>query len=422
MEIAITCIGWGNDMSDRALKPDTIVNGRYRIDRVLGEGGFGITYLVHDIEDDKAYALKEYFPLQTAFRNADTGEVCVYEENNNKGKKRFREEAEILKEYRHLDGIVHVRDCFSFNETVYIVMEYIDGITLKEYVSLYGGFEYDEVMEMLSPIMKSLVILHRHSLIHRDISPDNIMIGMDNELYLIDFGAAKEVEDGKTTTVLLKAGYAPPEQYLNDGKLGAWTDVYGMCGTIYTALGGGVPTDAVARLQGKALIPLNERGVQLEKWQWSAIEKGMSIRSAERYRDMGEMLTALTVPPTEEDLVTVYGNDDGEIRNLVKDADDGRQKKKGGIDKFVAGFAVVAIIIGVIYGITNSDRTVGETIVDEGKVSEEMSETSESKLCEMPDVVGMTNLEAYKKIREVDDKIHIETARQYSDEVEYCKG
>lgn len=281
MEIAITCIGWGNDMSDRALKPDTIVNGRYRIDRVLGEGGFGITYLVHDIEDDKAYALKEYFPLQTAFRNADTGEVCVYEENNNKGKKRFREEAEILKEYRHLDGIVHVRDCFSFNETVYIVMEYIDGITLKEYVSLYGGFEYDEVMEML---------------------------------------------------------------------------------------------------------------------------------------------TALTVPPTEEDLVTVNGNDDGEIRNLVKDADDGRQKKKGGIDKFVAGFAVVAIIIGVIYGITNSDRTVGETIVDEGKVSEEMSETSESKLCEKPDVVGMTNLEAYKKIREVDDKIHIETARQYSDEDVYCKG
>ena len=471
-------------MSERALKPNTIINEHYVIENVIGEGGFGITYRVRDTESDTEYAVKEYFPLQTAFRSADTGKVCVYgvhdvqdvsqervisgrtefvnqteksediyekdrtQREFDNGLARFQREAEVLQEYRYLKGIVRVCDTFLENNTAYIVMEYIDGITLKNYVSLYGGFEYDELIDMLTPIMKSLATLHRHGLIHRDISPDNIMIGMDNEVYLIDFGSAKEVEPGKTATVLLKAGYAPPEQYLYDGKLGAWTDVYGLCGTIYTALGGGVPIDAVARLQGKELISLNDKGIKIADWQWRAIEKGMSIRTAERLRDMVELLSALTIPPNDEDIVTVYGDGNEEIRQLALDSEEGDTQKAVRSYKVFGLFLAMALVLaGGIYAVFNSVNNrdadiasgVGDNVASDVYSSEDGVKTSEEygnedgtdtsgdndsgenaeteRLCEMPDVTGMSNSEAYKTIREADGKIHINTRRSYSDDV-----
>lgn len=293
---------------EQVIAPGTILYGDYVIETVLGEGGFGITYLAYRQETGEKVAVKEYFPFQFAVRKKDSCEVLVAEENReeyDRGKVRFVKESSILKEFRYLQGIVKVWDCFETNQTAYIIMDYIDGVTLKEYVASHGSMEYPELLEMMSPILKSLITLHKHGVIHRDISPDNLMIGMDNNLYLIDFGSAKEMEYGKTTTVLLKEGYAPPEQYLHDGELGAWTDVYALCATIYTALCGKVPIDAVARLQGKELVPLSAQGVVLEEWQWNAISKGMCMRTAERFRDVGALYDALTVAPTQEDIATI---------------------------------------------------------------------------------------------------------------------
>ena len=196
------CTDWGDMMSGRGLPNNTILHERYKIVKVLGEGGFGVTYLATDIESGLYVAVKEYSP-----------DKSFDEVEFEKGLNRFIKEADVLKEYSYLEGIVRVWDCFRAENTAYIVMDYIDGITLKKYVALHGRFDYDELLEMMLPVMKSLVTLHRHGLIHRDISPDNLMIGMDNNMYLIDFGAASRIIPDKTTTVLLKAGYAPPEQY-----------------------------------------------------------------------------------------------------------------------------------------------------------------------------------------------------------------
>jgi serine/threonine protein kinase len=211
--------------------------------------------------------------------------------------------------------------------------------------------EYDECIEMLSPILKSLITLHNHGVIHRDISPDNLMVGMDNHLYLIDFGAAREVDFGKTTTILLKQGYAPPEQYLRDGEMGAWTDVYAICAVIYTALSGKTPMDAIARLQGKELVPLSEYGVELSDWQWNAIEKGMNMRSARRFRNVGALLDALTIPPATEDLPTIR---EPEVESDIQEKI-GHLKSQGVNDRkkvfavLTGAVALLCVIVGLAW-------------------------------------------------------------------------
>ncbi|MDD6071593.1 MAG: serine/threonine-protein kinase [Clostridiales bacterium] len=429
--------------SERGLASGTIIYDSYVVEQVLGEGGFGITYLAHRKDNGERVAVKEYFPISIAVRQKESNQIAVSEQEQGEyiqGKERFMKEAAILKEYRYLQGIVRVRDCFETNDTAYIIMDYIDGVTLKEYISCHGRLDYAEWMEMLTPILKSLITLHRHGVIHRDISPDNLMIGMDNQLYLIDFGAAKEMEYGKTTTVLLKAGYAPPEQYLHDGELGAWTDVYALCATIYTALCGKIPTDAVARLQGKPLIPLSEQGVILEEWQWEAVSKGMSMRSAERFRDVGELYDALTVPPSEEDILTVIEPEmEPFLQKEMHQLNEGEKTKPHATRKrFLLGVAAVAVLVllcGAYYGssvwmkrnrqnvsasVENGAGMPQEDTVDTESQTEQNMTTEETmpKLCKMPNVVGMGKDEAMAEIHNIDETINVRIVRSYNKDVD----
>ena len=420
----------------------TILYDTYVIQEVLGEGGFGITYRGIGKSTGETVAIKEYFPFQFAARQKDSCNVVVPESQLSEyihGKERFIKEASILKEYQYLQGIVKVWDCFETNNTAYIIMEYIDGITLKEYVASHGRMHYAELMDMILPVLKSLISLHKHDVIHRDISPDNMMIGLDNCLYLIDFGAAKAAEQGKTTTVLLKAGYAPPEQYLHDGDLGAWTDVYALCATIYMALCGKVPTDAVARLQGKELIPLSDYGVKLESWQWKAISKGMSMRAAERFRDMEQLYDALTIEPSDEDIKTVVGQEleplfQQKMQELnenepvaVSQEKNHNIKGRGRIMLFLF-IAIAAAFYGGRFlvnqengeqqsGAESLKRTaaeVQETTADMAKQEEQLSEESQVKLCSMPDVTGLLEDAAIKKITAIDKEIKVHITRIYS--------
>ncbi len=278
-----------------------IVNGKYLIGRVIGIGGFGITYIGWDFYQSKKVCIKEYFPRAVAARNthADTysEQISVsvqysmmYTRNPSRaqyaymeGLKTYIEEAKTLSRFYLMPGIVSVRDFFYGNNTAYIVMEYIDGIDMKRYAKARGGrLSPGELFPILRDVLKALDEVNRAGIIHRDISPDNIMLTRDYKAKLIDFGAARDfaVRNGP---VLLKHGYAPIEQYYRDGKQGAWTDVYSMCASIYYLLTGVRIPDAGERQKQDTLQSLQAMGVSVSEGQDRAVMKGLHIEAEERY-------------------------------------------------------------------------------------------------------------------------------------------
>ncbi|MEY8431754.1 serine/threonine-protein kinase [Lachnospiraceae bacterium 48-42] len=278
-----------------------IVNGKYLIGRVIGIGGFGITYIGWDFYQSKKVCIKEYFPRAVAARNthADTysEQISVsvqysmmYTKNPSRaqhayveGLKTYIEEAKTLSRFYLMPGIVSVRDFFYGNNTAYIVMEYIDGIDMKRYAKARGGrLSPGELFPILRDVLKALDEVNRAGIIHRDISPDNIMLTRDYKAKLIDFGAARDfaVRNGP---VLLKHGYAPIEQYYRDGKQGPWTDVYSMCASIYYLLTGVRIPDAGERQKQDTLQGLQAMGVPVSEEQDRAVMKGLHIEAEERY-------------------------------------------------------------------------------------------------------------------------------------------
>ena len=203
------------------------------------------------------------------------------------------QEASNLAKFQQEDGIVSVKNFFYENNTAYMVMEYIDGDTLKEYLAQHGEkLPYEIVLSMMRPVMKSLTVVHEAGIIHRDISPDNIMVTKDGKMKLIDFGAARFIgnEDEKSLTVMLKEGYAPPEQYQTNGKQGPWTDVYALCATMYRMLSGIVPVEAPARvMNGNIISSIQGVSVRVN----NAIAKGMALETSSRYDTISDLLYTL---------------------------------------------------------------------------------------------------------------------------------
>ncbi len=226
-----------------ALPLGTILNGRYLIGKVLGIGGFGITYLGYDLTLEIKVAIKEYMPSALATRHPDHYSVALtgrVEEDYQYGMERFLDEAKILAKLQNTPHIVSVQNYFKENGTAYFVMEYIDGMSLKAYLAKNGDkIPYNQAIAILQPIMQALVQVHAMNLLHRDISPDNIYITSKGESRLLDFGAARfALGDGKSVSVILKHGYAPEEQYSSHGNQGPWTDVYAMGATMYRCITG----------------------------------------------------------------------------------------------------------------------------------------------------------------------------------------
>lgn len=299
-----------------------LLHQTYRIDRVLGEGGFAIIYQCTDIINGMSVAVKEYFPSGLAKREQKQDLFVVQPLGQNKiefekGHRHFLKEAQILKECHNLPGIVTVYDFFEENRTAYIVMEYIEGLTLEQYVHTNGVFTYSEILELLLPLIHSLEKIHEKGLIHRDISPDNLILGLDNQLHLIDFGAAtmKQIDyNRRQTTIILKKGYAPPEQYLSSGNMGSWSDIYALCATIYFAVSGQTPVSAIDRLQKDTLRPLSDFS-DISPRAASIIERGLSLHTADRYKTIRDFSYALEHPESVENCKTVM-----EISPTVADA------------------------------------------------------------------------------------------------------
>ena len=277
------------------LRKGTRLIGRYTIEKVLGQGGFGITYLGIDELHEKKVAIKEFFPQGIVTRNIEYEDAVTVtfvgeKDNYNKGKEKFLKEARIMARFSKDEGIVKAQDFFEINNTAYIVMEYLEGITLKQYLRENERIEPEELLELFVPLIESLDEIHSQGLIHRDISPDNIMVLLGGKIKLMDFGAARDYTDfgEKSLSLILKPGYAPPEQYQTHGVQGPWTDIYALCATMYKCLTGENPPDAIERVMDDNLKEISQFGIPVSKKMEETIIKGMSISSKNRYRNIEE--------------------------------------------------------------------------------------------------------------------------------------
>ena len=225
----------------------------YRIDQVLGVGGFGITYLGHDTHLDKAVALKEYLPGELAARaNGVVVPISTEREEDYRwGLERFLLEARTLAKFSH-PNIVRVLRYFEANGTAYMVMDYERGEPLKNVLQHAPQPPEPLLKKLAAPLLDGLAVVHAGGFLHRDIKPENIIVRPGGEPVLIDFGAARNAIGGTTRslTAVLTPGYAPLEQYSGEGKQGPWTDLYAFAGVLYRAVTGHAPADAVTRLKG----------------------------------------------------------------------------------------------------------------------------------------------------------------------------
>lgn len=284
------------------LPPETILYGKYLIGRVLGEGGFGITYKGWDLALEVMVAVKEYYPVGMVTRDNGVSNVIMafsgeYGERFRSGRNRFIREARSLAKFESLKEIVKVRDFFMENNTSYIVMEFLDGIPLNRYVEQAGGTLGEKaVFSMMEPVVRALGQVHGAGLIHRDISPDNLMVMEDKKLKLLDFGAVRDIAaDGgaRSRTLMLKLGYAPEEQYHSNGNQGPWTDVYALCATMYYCITGMVPPESLDRSEEDTLAPFAQLGLEVEPDKAAALYKGLNVMAQDRYRSMEELHEAL---------------------------------------------------------------------------------------------------------------------------------
>ena len=277
------------------LRKGTRLIGRYTVEGVLGQGGFGITYLGIDELHKKKVAIKEFFPQGIVTRNIeyeDTVTVTLVgeKENYDKGKERFLKEAQTMAMFSKDKGIVKVLDFFEINNTAYIVMEYLEGVTLKQYLRENKRIDAEDLVELLVPLIEALDEIHSQGLIHRDISPDNIMVLPDGRIKLMDFGAARDYTEfgEKSLSIVLKPGYAPPEQYQTHGVQGPWTDIYALCATMYKCITGENPPDAIDRLVDDHLKKISAFGISVSPQIEKAIIKGMSVAAKDRYQNVGD--------------------------------------------------------------------------------------------------------------------------------------
>ena len=290
----------GNAAYPLALPEGTVVGGKYVIQKVLGQGGFGVSYLARDYHTNELVAIKEYFP-DTLVTRTDSCTVSSFsgekEQNFIYGKQCFLQEAKTLAEFIGNPNIVKIYTYFEENNTGYFAMEYVDGKSLKQHIEEKGGkIGWQEATGILFPIMDALSAVHAKGIIHRDISPDNIFITAAGESKLLDFGAARYSlgDKSRSLDVVLKHGYAPKEQYARHGRQGAYTDVYSLAATFYKAITGRVPPDSIDRMEDDDLILPSTLGSDVPAFAEQAIVKALSVQPADRFQNMAAFKTALS--------------------------------------------------------------------------------------------------------------------------------
>lgn len=281
--------------------PNTVLNGKYLVGRALGQGGFGITYIGLDLNLLMKVAIKEYYPKDCATRTTHSDRsVIPYTGEREiaflRGREKFLAEAQMLARFTDMPSIVNVRDYFMEHGTAYIVMDFVQGKTLLQEIRDRGGrLPVAETLSLFRPLMEDLAALHEQHIIHRDISPDNIIINKQNRLILLDFGAARQfAEDEHSYTINLKHGYAPPEQYSAKAEQGGFTDVYALCATIYATIIGKKPPEAIERvMQTEVLVPPTKQITGITMQQERALLHGLETSIDKRTKSVKQVIDEL---------------------------------------------------------------------------------------------------------------------------------
>ena len=342
-----------------ALKPGTILDGKYLVGEMLGQGGFGITYIGFDLLLEQKVAIKEYYPMSTGMVSRENSTTVVWssavmqKSGMEKGFDSFLKEARKMAKLGGIPGVVGVKSVFIQNETAYIVMDFIEGETLLKKLQREGPMDYGTCVSLMTPIMQALSEVHKHGIIHRDISPDNIMVQNDGRLILLDLGAAKDLDiqgkDGnmQSSQMVAKQGFSPVEQYGRDGKIGSWTDVYAMAATIYYCCTGVLPPSATDRMIEDTLTCRP----RLTKEQFDVLAFCMSVLPQKRPQNMDALLQIVTHPAGKTPPVRDVPKTEPvrpETRNLQPPKPDpGRPLPKWLIPGIAAAVAVIALIISV---------------------------------------------------------------------------
>lgn len=279
------------------LRTGVVLKDRYIIGTVIGAGGFGITYKAWDNMFETVVAVKEYFPQGVVLRDntaSKTNTVSIYNVDDNSyehGKERFLKEAKSLAKFNSHPGTVAIYDFFEENDTAYIVMEYLDGCNLKEYVGATESvFPFEMLQTMLGAVCDVLSEVHAVGLIHRDISPDNIFMCKNGLYKLIDFGSVKQgfSNNNMSSTVILKHGYAPVEQYSKNGKIGPWTDIYSLAATVYKLSTGVLPQESVERTSDDEIVDICTLNTSIPRTFGDAIMKALSVQINNRYQNIND--------------------------------------------------------------------------------------------------------------------------------------
>ena len=288
-----------NDLPDdnASLRQMTVLNHRYIIGRVLGVGGFGVTYLALNNETgEKNVPLKSL--CRQSLLSGTEWETCIRAVRTtpnflNIVNQDFLNEAKTLYTFRGDPTIVNVNDYFEENHSAYFTMEYLDGCNMRAQMQKSGGrIPVEMATIMLVTVGSALMDVHKFNILHRDISPENIFLTSNGSYKLIDFGAARFFTSraNKSLSVLLKPGFAPPEQYSSKGNQGPWTDVYGLAATYYYLVSGVKPLDAMDRLSGKPMAALCDLCQGVSKKTSDAVNRALALDYHARYKDMVSFL------------------------------------------------------------------------------------------------------------------------------------
>ena len=279
-----------------ALPPETILAGKYLVGRPLGQGGFGMTYIGWDIALERKVAIKEYYPAGQVSRTPGTRALTWYTSDNalsarQEGMQVFLKEGRKMARLDQIPNVVKVMDLFQENETAYIVMDFVEGETLKARLQKSGPMTWEQARKIFQPAIRAMAAVHRQGIIHRDLSPDNLMLTKDGGVQILDLGAAKDlnVNSGASSMQVAKAGFSPWEQYTQRGNSGTWTDVYAMAATIYYTITGKLPPNAMDRVDKDSLewgLPALQA---LPASALSTLKKAMAVTAGTRVQTMEEL-------------------------------------------------------------------------------------------------------------------------------------
>ena len=299
---------------DRSHLPaGTILAGRYVIGKALGLGSFGITYIGWDSQGQCRVTIKEFLPTAFACHRKGLNTVQFYSaegrEKFERGLAKFREESAILRRLGDLDSIDRILDWVEENGTGYVVMEYLSGKTLKARLTECRALSFPDAMAILTPVLRTLDEVHKNGLLHSDISPDNIFLCRDGRVKLLDFGSAQFdlMRDTEGLSLVLKHGYAPPEQYVSHVLAGPWTDVFGAAATLYKMITGIVPPDVPQRQREDTLLRPQDLDCDIPPLAEKALLRALSLRPENRYATAAAFLDALRADgdlPQEDDETT----------------------------------------------------------------------------------------------------------------------